>query len=125
MMLWKTLALTAAAGLTLAAAPKTPAPKAAAKPAAVKPTAAPVADFDARYPASVVALLNLGGGKAQIVRQEEDSVLVTVNSVAANFTLQFIGCSRRDAAARACSSTRSSSSPARPSPSSTPSTRRR
>ncbi len=91
-MLWKSLALTAAAALTLAAAPKTPTPKAATKSAAVKPTPAPVPDFDARYPASVVALLNLGGGKAKIVRQEEDSVLVTVNSVAANFTLQFIGC---------------------------------
>jgi hypothetical protein len=99
-MLWKTLALIGAATLMIAAAPKTPAPKAPAKPAAAapakpapaKPTPAPVQDFDARYPASVVALLNLGGGKAQIVRQEEDSVLVTVNSVAANFTLQFIGC---------------------------------
>lgn len=98
-MLWKPLALTAAVVLTMAAAPKPTTPKAAAKPAAaaakpapVKATPAPVPDFDARYPASVVALLNLGGGKAQIVRKEEDSVLVTVNSVAANFTLQFIGC---------------------------------
>jgi hypothetical protein len=99
MMLWKTLALTGAALLTMAAAPQAPAPKmapkpaaASAKPAPVKATPAPVPDFDARYPASVVALLNLGGGKAQIAHQEEDSVLVTVNSVAANFTLQFIGC---------------------------------
>src|SRR5690242_5086912 len=106
-MLWKPLALIAAAAL-LSAAAKPPAPKALAKPAAGAPAkpapaklAAPVADFDARYPASVVALLNLGGGKAQIVRQEEDAVLVSVTSVAANFTLQFTACTPQGRACKA------------------------
>ncbi len=106
-MLWKSLSLISAAVLLMAAtAPKAPSPKAPPKPppaaarsAPVKAAPAPVPDFDARYPASVAALMNLGGGKAQIVRQEQDSVLVTVNSVAANFTLQFTACSPQG---RAC-----------------------
>ena len=62
-MLWKPIALIAAASL-LSAAAKPPASKAPAKPAAAAATkppaklAAPVADFDARYPASVVSLLS-------------------------------------------------------------------
>ena len=108
-MLWKSLSLISAAILLMAAAtPKAPSPKAppkpapgaaAARPAPVRATPAPVPGFDARYPVSVAALMNLGGGKAQIVRQDEDSVLVTVNSVAANFTLQFTACSPQG---RAC-----------------------
>ncbi|HEY8004178.1 MAG TPA: hypothetical protein VIE16_08120 [Phenylobacterium sp.] len=100
-MLWKMTALAAAALLSAAAAPKPAAPKAAAKPAAAKPAArlAPVADFDARNPASVVALLNTGGTKAAIARKDPDAVLVTVTSVAANFSLQFAAC---DAQGRAC-----------------------
>jgi hypothetical protein len=104
-MLLKTVALIAAALLVSAAAPKSTAPKAAAaKPAAIKsapvrPQAAPVANFDARNPASVVELLNAGGGKAAIARKDPDAVLVLVTSVAANFSLQFAAC---DAQGRGC-----------------------
>jgi hypothetical protein len=104
-MLWKTTILIVAAVLLAAAAPKTPSPKpsaakpAAAKPAPAKATAAPVANFDARNPASVVELMNAGGGKAAIARKDPDTVLVTVTSVAANFSLQFAAC---DAQGRAC-----------------------
>jgi hypothetical protein len=58
-----------------------------------------VADFDARNPASVMAVLNLGGGKATLVQKDTDAVLVTFASVAANFSLLFAGC---DAQGRAC-----------------------
>src|SRR5579862_5299863 len=96
-MLWKTTALLAAALLLAAAAPKATTPKPAAKPSATKaapakPQPAPVANFDARNPASVVELLNSGGGKASIVRKDPDAVLVQVTSVAANFSLQFAAC---------------------------------
>jgi hypothetical protein len=104
-MLWKMTVLAAAALLMAAAAPK-PAPKApagkpsaAAKPAPAKATPSPVANFDARNPASVVELLNAGGAKAAIARKDTDAVLVTVASVAANFSLQFAAC---DAQGRAC-----------------------
>ena len=108
-MFWKTTTLLIAAALIAGAAPKAPAPKPAApkpaakapaaKPAPAKVTPAPVANFDARNPASVVELLNAGGGKAAIARKDPDSVLVTVASVAANFSLQFAAC---DAQGRAC-----------------------
>lgn len=109
-MLWKMTALAAAALLSAAAAPKPAAKAVAAKPSAkassAKPATArtpaskaPVADFDARNPASVVALLNTGGTKAAIARKDADAVLVTVTSVAANFSLQFAAC---DAQGRAC-----------------------
>ena len=109
-MPWKTLLLLAAALLTTAAAkPKPAAPKAppaAAKPAPAKPAAAkpaalvsPIADFDARNPTSVMALLNAGGAKAAMAGKEADTVLVTVTSVAANFTILFASC---DAQARTC-----------------------
>lgn len=106
-MSWKLPILLAAAVLVSGAAPKPTAPKAAPKAAAAKPAptkaaaarTAPVANFDARNPASVVALLNAGGGKAAIARKDPDAVLVTVNSVAANFSLQFAAC---DAQGRAC-----------------------
>ena len=105
-MLCKTTALVAAAVLIAGAAPKPAPPKPvaaakapAAKPAPAKPATAPVANFDARNPASVVELLNAGGGKAAIARKDPDEVLVTVASVAANFSLQFAAC---DAQGRAC-----------------------
>jgi hypothetical protein len=100
-----TTALLAAALLTLGAAPRPVAPKApAAKPSAAaktapKPLAAPIADFDARNPASVIALLNQGGAKATQLSKDADSVLVNVISVAANFTVLFAPC---DAQGRAC-----------------------
>jgi hypothetical protein len=114
-MFWKTTALLAAALLTIAAAPakppaKAPSPKASA-PAAKPPAPAaklapaksapvsPVANFDARNPQSVMAVLNAGGGKATLVQKDGDIVLVNFLSPAANFTLQFEAC---DAQGRAC-----------------------
>jgi hypothetical protein len=105
-MLWKSTALIAAAVLAMGAAkpatPKAPAAKArpaAAKPAPPKPAVSPVADFDARNPASVMAVLNSGGGKASLVQKDGDTVLLDFKSLAANFTLLFAGC---DAQGRAC-----------------------
>jgi hypothetical protein len=109
-MSWKTAALIAAAILTMGAAHKPAAPKAAApaaKAAPAKPAPAPaagkfvspVADFDARNPTSVMAVLNSGGGKASLLQKDADTVLVGFVSIAANFTLQFEAC---DAQGRAC-----------------------
>jgi hypothetical protein len=109
-MLWKTTALIAAALLTAAAAPKPvqKAPAPAARPAPAKPAPAtaagkpivsPVADFDARNPASVLALLNAGGGKASVIQKDADTVLLSFVSIAANFSVQFEAC---DAQGRAC-----------------------
>lgn len=90
-----------------AATAKKPAAKAAgaaapaaspAQPAAPKP-AAPIADFDARNPLSVIALLNASGGRASLVKTDDDAVLITFTSVAANFSAQFAGC---DTQGRAC-----------------------
>ncbi|MFI4964032.1 MAG: hypothetical protein ACHP9T_01575 [Caulobacterales bacterium] len=101
-MIRKTAPLIAAAVLAMGAAPKPVAPKAhagPAKPAPAKPLAAPVADFDARNPTSVIAVLNSGGGKATLVQKDADAVLITFVSLAANFSLQFDAC---DAQGRAC-----------------------
>jgi hypothetical protein len=106
-MFWKTTALIALAALTLAAAKKPAAPKPAAKPPVAtqpapntpKPIVAPVADFDARNPASVMAVLNTGGGKASVLQKDADTVLLSFVSIAANFSLQFQAC---DAQGRAC-----------------------
>jgi hypothetical protein len=105
-MLWKTTILIAAALLAMGAAPKPAAPKAAAKaPAAAakaapaKPAVSPVANFDARNPASVMAVLNSGGGKASLLQKDADTVLLSFVSLAANFSLQFDAC---DAQGRAC-----------------------
>ena len=106
-MLWKPTALLAAALMTMAAAPKPAAPKAhaaapkaaSAKSGPAKPAVAPVANFDARDPASVMAVLNSGGGQASLVQKDADTVLVTFVSLAANFSLQFDAC---NAQGRAC-----------------------
>lgn len=76
--------------------PSKPAP-AQAEPAKAPPS--PVANFDARNPQSVVALLNASGGKAVQAQKEEGSVLVEFTSPAANFSLQFADC---DAQGRGC-----------------------
>ncbi|RAK60064.1 hypothetical protein DJ021_09725 [Phenylobacterium hankyongense] len=109
MMLRKTLALIAAAVLCMGAAPAKPAPAtakpAAAKPAAAKPAAigpkpaASTGAFDIRDPASLAALLTAAGAKAQPPRKDQDAVLVAVTSVAADFSIQFLGC---DPQGRAC-----------------------
>lgn len=98
-MLRRYLALLAAAALCAAAAP---APKAAPKAAAPRAAAAkpatpkgpPTGPFDARDPASLTALLNAAGAKAQIDKRDDDTVLVGVTSVAVNFSVQFAGCER-------------------------------
>lgn len=102
-MLWKTPILVVAALLMMGAAPKPPAAKApapAARTAATaKPAASPIANFDARNPQSVMAVLNSGGGKASLLQKDADTVLLSFASIAANFTLQFEAC---DAQGRAC-----------------------
>jgi hypothetical protein len=106
-MSWKTAILLAgallipAAPMAAKAKPKgaAPVPAVAAKPEPAKPLAAPIADFDARNPSSVMAILNLGGAKATLVSKDTDAVLLNVTSVAANFTVFFASC---DAQGRAC-----------------------
>ena len=104
--LGKTLALVCAAILAMGASKPKPAPPkltpAAAKPAPAKlATAKPAStgDFDARNPMNLIALLNTAGGKAEVAHKEEDAVLVTVSSTAADFSMQFAGC---DVHGRAC-----------------------
>ena len=95
----RTALLLAAAVFLMGAAPAAkPAPP---KAAAAKPPAraAAPAGFDARDPTGLVALLTAAGAKAQVGKPQDDGVLVTVTSVAANFSVQFVGC---DAHGRAC-----------------------
>jgi hypothetical protein len=72
-------------------------PAHAHKPApAAQPAAGP---FDARDPASLVALLAGLGAKAEIARREADGVFLTVTSPTEVFSAQFAGC---DAQGRNC-----------------------
>jgi hypothetical protein len=98
-MLWKTAALLAAAMLATGAAPAPKKP--AAKPAVVAKPKPVVADagFDARDPASMIAVLTAAGAKAEVAHKEADAVFLTVTSVAANFSVQYAGC---DAQGRKC-----------------------
>lgn len=110
-MFAKTLMLAALAVLTMGAAakpkapPAKPAPAASAKATPAKPPppkpgpTAPIANFDAQDPMSVIALMNTSGGKASLVGKQEDTVQVSVTSVAANFGIIFAGC---DAQGRRC-----------------------
>jgi hypothetical protein len=91
-----------AALLCLAAAPaaKPPAKPAPAKTAPAKAvpakpatTTPPAGPFDSQNPQGLMELLGEAGAKVQTNRREEDSVFVTVASAAANFSLQFAGCS--------------------------------
>lgn len=93
------LLLLPAALLCLAAAP---APKAApvkAAPKAAPAKAAAAGPYDAQNPQNLMEILGSAGAKVQTSRKEEDAVFVTVTSTAANFSLQFAGCS---AQGRAC-----------------------
>lgn len=85
------LLLLPAALLCLAAAP---APKSApAKaPAAKAAPAKPAARYDAQNPQGLMDILGAAGAKVQTTRREADSVFVIVTSTAANFSLQFAGC---------------------------------
>lgn len=100
MMLRNTLMLLAAGLACAAAAPAakpTPGPKPAAKSAA-RPGAR-VAAFDARDPASLIAVLPTLGAKAEVARKEGDAVFLTVTSPTEAFSAQFAGC---DAQGRGC-----------------------
>jgi hypothetical protein len=100
----RTALLLAAASFLMGAAPAAkpvagkPAPP---KPAAAKPApkAAAPTGFDIRDPNGLVAILTGAGAKAQVGKPQDDGVLVAVTSVAANFSVQFVGC---DAHGRAC-----------------------
>ena len=72
--------------------------KPAARPAPHAPATASPAQ-DARDPATMVALLQGGGAKAQIARKDGDAVLVTATSAFANFSVQYLEC---DPTGRAC-----------------------
>lgn len=86
-------ALLAAAVACTAAAPAKPAPKAPApKSAASKPAGA--GGFDLRDPQALASLLTAAGATAKVDRHDDDSALVGVTSVAANFSVQFAGCDR-------------------------------
>jgi hypothetical protein len=110
-MLWKTIALLACAAMLAAAAAK-PAPKAAPaktaaaapkpsspKPEVVRPAPARAAGFDARNPQTLIDLLAGLGARGEIVRAQDDGVMLKVTSPAGSFQAQFAGC---DAHARAC-----------------------
>jgi hypothetical protein len=103
-----------AALLCLAAAPapktspaKSPAKAAApARPGPAKAAAAPAAKadaggFDATNPQALMGLLGAAGANVQTNRREDDSVFVTVTSTAANFSMQFAGCTPQGRSCRA------------------------
>ncbi len=48
-----------------------------------------------------MSILDAAGARAQSARREEDAVFVTVTSAAANFSMQFAGCSPQGRACRA------------------------
>ena len=48
-----------------------------------------------------MSILDAAGARAQTGRREEDAVFVTVTSAAANFSMQFAGCSPQGRACRA------------------------
>jgi hypothetical protein len=78
---------------------------AAAKPAPAKPAATPhkitaaEPSFDARNPSNLVELLAALDAHAEIVRTQDDAVMLKVSSPAGGFQAQFGGC---DAHGRAC-----------------------
>jgi hypothetical protein len=95
-MLRKSLALAAAALVCMGASPKPPAAPRKAAPAAAPQRSGP---FDARDPASLIALLTSLGARAEVARREGDAVFLTVTSPTEVFSAQFAGC---DAQGRAC-----------------------
>ena len=107
-MIRRTLLTLPAALICLAAAPAPKAPSAKAPPAkaaparpAPKPAAAATSPFDATSPQGLMGILDAAGAKVQTNRREEDAVFVTVTSAAANFSMQFAGCSKEGRACRA------------------------
>jgi hypothetical protein len=86
-----------AAALACAAAGPKPAPR-EPRPSGAPPAARP-AVFDARDPATLIALLASLDAKATIVRTDGDSVFLAVTSSTEVFSVQFAGC---DEHGRAC-----------------------
>jgi len=95
------LLLLPAALLCLAAAPAQKAAPAKPAPKAAPAKAAPAGPYDAQNPHNLMEILGSAGAKVQTSRKEEDSVFVTVTSTAANFSLQFAGCSVQGRACQA------------------------
>lgn len=89
-----------AALMCLAAAPASKAPP--AKSAPPKPAAATAdSGFDAQNPQNLMAVVGAAGAAVQTKAREEDSVFVAVTSTAANFSMQFAGCSPQGRGCRA------------------------
>jgi hypothetical protein len=79
----------------LVAAPAVAAPKATTRQPAAKaaPAHAPAAPrTDTTDPATMVAVLQGAGAKAQAARKDPDAVLVSVTSPLANFSIQYAQC---------------------------------
>lgn len=102
-------ALALASSAQAADAPAKPAAKpaapAAAKPAPTKPGAgAPplkIANFDARDPASIVALVAALGAKATITKNQDGQVFLTIATPGGDFGAQMIGCDDKGKACHA------------------------
>jgi len=77
------------------AAPARPAAKApAAKAPAAKTAPARPAAFDARDPASLIALLTTMGAKAEVVDKSDGDVKLAVTTPTFSFGVQFVDCSK-------------------------------
>lgn len=72
-----------------------PAPKAPSKAAAAAPA------FDPQNPQSLMDILGAAGANVQTRSREQDSVFVAVTSPAANFSMQFAGCTPQGRGCRA------------------------
>jgi len=106
-MIRKTLALTAAALLCMAAAPaqkaapqKAAPQKAAPKPASKAPAARP-ADAGAGNPQNLIDLMTAAGAKVEANRREDDSVFVAFTTPIVDFSVQFAGCNPNGRACQA------------------------
>ena len=84
--------------LSLAAAPASKTPPAKAQTAKPAPAAAA---FDAQNPQAMMDLLGAAGAKVQTRSRDGDAVFVAVTSTAANFSMQFAGCTPQGRACRA------------------------
>ena len=84
--------------LSLAAAPAPKAPPAKAQTAKPAP---PAAVFDVQNPQGLMDLLGQAGAKVQTRSRDGDAVFVAVTSAAANFSMQFAGCTPQGRACRA------------------------
>ncbi len=76
-------------------------PAALACLAAAPANVVPGAPFDAQNPQAIMDLLAAAGAKVQTKGRQDDAVYVTVTSTAANFSMQFAGCTPQGRACRA------------------------